>query len=225
MNGAPAAAYPILYSFRRCPYAMRARLALLASDACCELREVVLADKPRALIDASPKATVPVLVDTSGEVIDESLDIMLWALRRNDPLTWLTPPADPLLDETFALIARCDGEFKPLLDAYKYPERHPGSSARSARDAAGTFLPELESRLSGSPALFGPQPSLADAAIAPFVRQFAAVDPADFAVGPWPCLHHWLRTFVDSALFERCMVRYAVWSTEQDRVLFGTCGD
>ncbi|MDQ8002258.1 MAG: glutathione S-transferase N-terminal domain-containing protein, partial [Pseudomonadota bacterium] len=114
-------ALPVLYSFRRCPYAMRARLALAASGQRCELREVVLRDKPPELHVASPKATVPVLVLPGGEVIEQSLDIMRWALHRHDPGAWLDGDADV----TQALVAQCDGPFKQALDAYKYPERHP----------------------------------------------------------------------------------------------------
>ena len=115
--------YPVLYSFRRCPYAMRARLTLAASGTKCELREVVLAQKPQALVQVSPKATVPVLVLPDGMVLEQSLDIMLWALRRHDPQHWL-PTSTLELDSALALITQCDGDFKFHLDRYKYPNRY-----------------------------------------------------------------------------------------------------
>jgi glutathione S-transferase len=127
-DDSPADLTPVLYSFRRCPYAMRARMAIAVSGQRCELREVVLRDKPAELLAASPKGTVPVLVDVDGSVIAQSLDIMLWALRRNDPERWLQPDGGTL-DDMLSLIAECDGEFKRNLDGYKYPGRQPGADA------------------------------------------------------------------------------------------------
>ncbi|MES2531323.1 MAG: glutathione S-transferase N-terminal domain-containing protein, partial [Pseudomonadota bacterium] len=168
-------ALPVLYSFRRCPYAMRARLALLASGQRCELREVVLRDKPAALIAVSPKATVPVLVTAEGTVIEQSLDIMLWALRRSDPSGWLQP-GDASLDEMLSLVAQCDTHFKPELDRYKYPGRYADTDPLMHREAGAVFLRRLDARLTQWRFLAGPAEALADAAIAPFVRQFAMVD-------------------------------------------------
>ena len=141
-----APALPVLYSFRRCPYAMRARMAIAASGRCCELREVVLRDKPAELLAASPKGTVPVLVDTDGRVVDQSLDIMLWALRRNDPEGWLRP-AGGTLEDMLALIAECDGDFKRDLDGYKYPEREPDGDAAAHRAKGAAFLSRLDAHL------------------------------------------------------------------------------
>ena len=118
-------ALPVLYSFRRCPYAMRARLAIAASGQACELREIVLRNKPAEMLQASPKGTVPVLVDTDGTVVEQSLDIMQWALHRNDPAQWLCPEQETA-DAMFALIVENDGAFKRHLDRYKYPERYKG---------------------------------------------------------------------------------------------------
>ena len=174
-ESSPPPSLPILYSFRRCPYAMRARLALAASGLACELREVVLRDKPTDLLEASPKGTVPVLVLPNGDVIDQSLDIMRWALRQHDPEQWLRPERDtPSAME--ALIAQCDDEFKADLDRYKYPDRYPGADPLAHRQAGAAFLASLETRLSATACLFGSQASLADMAIAPFVRQFAHTD-------------------------------------------------
>lgn len=208
--GVGGAALPVLYSFRRCPYAMRARLALLASGQRCELREVVLRDKPAALIAASPKATVPVLVTADGTVIDQSLDIMVWALRRSDPLGWLRP-GDASVDDMLALVGQCDTRFKPELDRYKYPGRHGDADLRVHREAGAAFLRQLEARLQSHAFLAGPAESLADAAIAPFVRQFAMVDAAWFEAEPWPRLRAWLARWEGSAAFQRVMRKYDAW--------------
>jgi len=207
-------ALPLLYSFRRCPYAMRARLAIAASGQNVELREVVLREKPPELVAVSPKTTVPVLVLPDGQVIEQSIDIMLWALRVHDPQGWLNPPAGTL-DHMLALIARndsnSDGGFKHHLDRYKYPNRYPGADAVQHRSAGAAFLLQLEVRLETTTCLFGDRPALADMAIAPFVRQFAATDPDWFAGQPWPRLQHWLATLTASALFERVMGKYPQW--------------
>lgn len=200
--------HPILYSFRRCPYAMRARLALAISEQTCELREVVLRDKPFELLAASAKGTVPVLV-LPDSVIDESLDIMLWSLARNDPAHWLAPEQDALAD-MLELVRRCDDDFKQHLDRYKYPDRHPDD--RELHKAAGAiFLIELNDRLTQHTHLFGRRVALADMAIAPFVRQFASVDDTWFASQPWPALQRWLLEFTQSALFARVMQKYQQW--------------
>jgi glutathione S-transferase len=204
-----AATLPVLYSFRRCPYAMRARLALIASDTRCELREIVLRDKPAEMLAASPKGTVPVLVLADGAVLEQSLDIMLWALRRNDPQRWLQPDAGSA-DDLLALVAACDGDFKPQLDRYKYPGRF-DDAEHAARERGAAFLRDLEARLSASPHLAGTHATWADAALMPFVRQFAMVDAAWFDAQPWPRLHAWLSAWTASDLFARAMPKYAPW--------------
>ena len=214
----PHTALPALYSFRRCPYAMRARLALAASGEHCELREVVLKNKPAEMLAASSKGTVPVLVLANAAVLEQSLDIMLWALRRNDPLCWLEPDAGTL-EDMLALVAECDDRFKPQLDRYKYPARFEGSSA-DARETGVRFLLDLEARLAGSGQLFGARASLADAAVMPFVRQFAMVEPAWFKSQPWPLLHTWLAGWTASPLFERAMWKYAQWTPGEIGVVY-----
>ncbi|MDM0013271.1 glutathione S-transferase [Variovorax sp. J22P168] len=204
------AVLPVLYSFRRCPYAMRARMALVASGSACELREVVLRDKPAELLAASPKGTVPVLVDVDGRVIEQSLEIMLWALRRHDPQGWLRPERGAL-DDMLALIAECDGDFKRQLDGYKYPERQPGGDAAVHRDRGALFLQRLDAMLSVSGCLHGDRPALADIAIAPFVRQFAQVDAAWFGLQPWTALQGWLAARIAAPEFERAMAKYPAW--------------
>jgi glutathione S-transferase len=203
---------PILYSFRRCPYAMRARLALAVSETRCELREVKLAAKPSAMLEASPKGTVPVLVLPGGEVIDESLDIMRYALSRNDPEAWLAND-DP------DLIAGNDGPFKHHLDRYKYPERH-GSDPLIHREHAMNFLRQVEDRLTMSPHLAGKGRGMVDAAVAPFVRQFAAVAPLWFEEQKLPRLQGWLADFLASELFRAVMIRPRPWTPEQPPLFF-----
>ncbi|MDB5879762.1 MAG: Glutathione S-transferase domain [Variovorax sp.] len=213
---------PILYSFRRCPYAMRSRLALLASGQRCELREVVLRDKPAELTAASPKATVPVLVLDDGSVIAQSLEIMLWALRRNDPQHWLSP-GNGTLAEMLALVEACDTGFKRDLDRYKYPGRYEAEAdadAASARDSGARFLLQLETQLANSAFLFGDRTALADAAIAPFVRQFAGVDAAWFSAQPWPRLREWLAAWEASDAFAAVMQRYPAWKSGDAGVTF-----
>ncbi|CAN7153137.1 MULTISPECIES: glutathione S-transferase [unclassified Variovorax] len=210
---------PVLYSFRRCPYAMRARMAIAASGQRCELREVVLRDKPAELLAASPKGTVPVLVDVDGMVIDQSLDIMLWALRRNDPEGWLQAEG-ATLDEMLALVAECDGEFKRHLDGYKYPERHPGADGEAHRAQGALFLMRLETRLVVTRCLHGEHAALADIAIAPFVRQFAQVDAAWFEAQPWPRLRAWLAARLDAPVFTQVMAKYAPWRAGQPGIAF-----
>jgi len=200
---------PILYSFRRCPYAMRARLALRASGVPVLLREVVLRDKPAALIAVSPKATVPVLQLPGGAVLEQSLDIMRWALAAHDPQGWSRPDEDVA---TRALIALNDGAFKQGLDRYKYASRHPERSAEAWRDeAVALMLAPLEARLSARRFLLRETPGLADMAILPFVRQFAGVDEAWFASAPLPRVRDWLAGFTASALLASVMEKYPAW--------------
>ncbi len=206
---------PVLYSFRRCPYAMRARLALACSGQSYELREIVLRDKPAELLAASPKATVPVLVLADGRVIDESLEIMRWALQQSDLAQWLGTGQMP--DDMRALVALNDSAFKRALDRYKYPGRYPQESGADAagfamaqRDLGASWLAQLEPRLAQG-WLFGKAASLADMAILPFVRQFAHTDAAWFAAQPWPRLQAWLAAFEASALYTGVMGKHPVW--------------
>lgn len=206
------ATLPVLYSFRRCPYAMRARLALTISGQACELREVVLKAKPAELLSASAKASVPVLVLPSGEVIAQSLDIMNWALRLNDPAQWLPANAEQAV-KVQALVDDCDLTFKHHLDRYKYHNRYDGADALQYRAAAAAWLQSLEQQLTPEGWLFGPAASLADIAIAPFVRQFAQTDPRWFEAQDWPQLQAWLTRIVSSALFESVMHKYPAWES------------
>lgn len=194
---------PILYSFRRCPYAMRARMALLVSGMACFIREVKLSHKPEELIAASPKATVPVIVCADGGVIEESLAIMRWSLARNDPEGWLER-------EDRALIEANDGPFKHHLDRYKYPERHASDPAEH-RAAGRALLGVLEARLAARGNLCGDARGITDIAIFPFVRQFAETDRTWFETQPLPRLQVWLCDHLQSTLFGEIMVRLEPW--------------
>ena len=193
---------PVLYSFRRCPYAMRARLAIQAAQVRVELREVVLRDKPQAFLEVSPSATVPCLVHVEG-VIDESLEIMRWALALNHPLGWLD-----MRQSGLEWIARNDGPFKHALDRTKYTSRYPDEDANTHRAEACAFLTDLDAQL--SPWIFD-RPTLADYAIAPFVRQFAFIDKTFFDTQPWPSLHRWLEQFLAAPEFATMMQKYPQW--------------
>lgn len=213
-------ALPVLYSFRRCPYAMRARLALAVSGQTCELREVVLRNKPQGLLQASPKGTVPVLVLPSGQVLEQSLDIMRWALAQHDAEGWLTPSHGTVAD-MLALIAECDGPFKQALDRCKYPSRYPDADMNTERARAVAWLSALEARLSpDQPYLFGTHATLADMAIAPFVRQFAGIDAEWWAAQPWPRLQAWLAQWQASDLLASVMHKLPAWVDGTAGVLF-----
>ena len=204
-----AGALPVLYSFRRCPYAMRARLALAVAGIEVDLREVVLRRKPVAMLARSPKGTVPVLVLADGTVLDESIDVMRWALTQRDPAGWLS--ADP--DRTQALIAEADGPFKHALDRYKYPDRYPDDPPADHWARAAAILDGWDERLTTHGGqLLGAEPCLADMALFPFVRQFAAVDRDRWAAAPWAALQAWLQHHLESPLFQRIMSKRPAWA-------------
>jgi len=195
---------------------MRARLALASSGLSVKLREVVLRDKPPEMIAASPKATVPVLVLSDGQVVDESLDVMKWALAKHDPESWLG--AD--LKLTDELIDTMDGSFKDNLDRYKYANRYEGAVAETHRSEAAQHLCELDERLSKSAWLCGASPSLADYAILPFVRQFANTDRSWFDEQEWPYVQKWLECFLTSERFHAVMKKYPQWHSGEVEVDF-----
>jgi len=202
----PVKATPILYSFRRCPYAMRARMALVYAGIRVELREVKLSSMPESMLRLSPKATVPVLVVDGGRVIDESLEVMLWSLSRADPRQWLEIDA-----ASQQLIRRCDEDFKALLDCYKYADRDPRFSQLEHRARAEFFLQELDQLLSCHAFITDSQCRLADVAIFPFMRQFAGVDACWFEQCEYAALRGWLNTMLDSDLFKRVMQKHPFW--------------
>jgi len=202
-------AWPVLYSFRRCPYAIRARLALCHAGVAVALREVDLKQKPVALLAVSPQATVPVLDAGPGRVLTQSLDIMHWALEQSGDAGWLQRG-----DQATArrLVTTTDSDFKHWLDRYKYAERFPERAPTDPREeAVRCLIAPLEAALRGTGHLGRQGPCWADAAIFPFVRQFAAVDAAWWATSPWTATRHWLAGWQNSPLFAACMHRYPLW--------------
>jgi glutathione S-transferase len=205
-----------LFSFRRCPYAIRARLALAVSGAELDLVEVSLRDKPPRMLELSPKGTVPVVELDDGTVIEESLDIMLWTLRRNDPEGWLGS-GESMLQEMVLLVEDNDGDFKDHLDRTKYATRYDDADPEAHRAAAGQFLAELESRLGANRYLMGPVPLLVDWALLPFVRQFANIDRQRFDAMGTPLLGAWLDRGLESELFNTVMKKGSRWAGSDTR--------
>ncbi|OCH10889.1 glutathione S-transferase [Aliivibrio fischeri] len=202
-----------LYSFRRCPYAMRARLGITQSNKTVHLREIILKNKPESMLQASPKGTVPVLINNKGKVIDESLDIMKWALEGSELLLSAT-------NEMFQLIRENDDIFKSWLDKYKYADRYPEYSDIYYREQGELFLNKLEQRLTTSPMLFSKQYSFADLAILPFIRQFAFVDIHWFRQSKYKNLQRWLFEFIESELFNSIMNKYPTWLDSHQEFIF-----
>lgn len=215
---------PILYSFRRCPYAIRARMAVFAADIAVTLHEVSLKDKPQAMLEASSKGTVPVLCLTADDavkgksgaakepvrVIDESLDIMLWALNINDPFAWLSCYSSETYASAMALIKENDTDFKRWLDRYKYADRFPEHGADYYRAQCDTFLSKLEQRISANGYLVAPKATLADIAIFPFIRQFSMVDKVWFDRCDYSSLRAWLDELLNLPLFVRVMEKVKI---------------
>ena len=211
--------FPILWSFRRCPSAIRARLALRSAGLSVELREILLRDKPQAFLETSPSGTVPAL-RLPDRVLDESLDIMTWALGCNDPEGLLDMP-----DEGWQLIEANDGPFKAALDHTKYASRFPDLDPEAERAKAASYLVDLNQRLAGQSGLFSNRYTLADLAILPFVRQFANSDRTWFDAQAWPDLITWLDGFLHSPRFAAIMTKYEPWSDGDAPVFFGATKD
>ena len=205
--------FPILYSFRRCPYAIRARWALLSSDVDVELREVVLKDKPSEFLKVSNSGTVPCL-QSSDNIMDESIDIMIWALKKNDPDGWLDMP-----DEGYGLIDEVEKKFKPHLDKTKYASRYSKIDTTISRRLAIDYLINFDKKIEGQ-FLFGNQPKLADVAIFPFVRQFANIDINWFNEFQWKKLKDWLDFFLGSKMFIKSQKKFDQWRLDADPVFF-----
>jgi len=194
---------------------MRARLGLAYADIRCELREVVLKYKPDEVLTLSPKATVPVLHLPDGRVIDESYDIIKWAIQQNDPDDWRL-----FSDQTDDLVSENDGPFKSALDKYKYASRFPDYSPEAYRSRGEIFLKKLDQKLHSSAYLLGTDQTMADIAIFPFVRQFAHVDKDWFFDQPLPCLQNWLRHYLDSDIFKAVMKKYTRWHKGNNVIYF-----
>lgn len=199
---------PILYSFRRCPYAIRARMTLQYASLKVELREVFLGEKPPAMLEASSKGTVPILVLPDGRVLDESAEVMRWALGQHDPDRWWR---EDFAAEAEFLFKQNDRNFKTHLDQYKYWERFPEQPQAHYRAEAEEFLQQLELRLLQHQYLVDDEMTISDVAIFPFVRQFAFVDKLWFDQSPYPQLQLWLQSFLVSPLFTATMTKYPMW--------------
>jgi len=208
---------PRLYSFRRCPYAMRARLGLIFAELPVELREITLKNKPEQMLAISPKGTVPVLQLADGTVIEESAEIMMWALEQNDPQGLLN---EKISSEANALIAQNDNEFKQWLDRYKYADRHPEMTQIEYRQQGEIFLQDLEALLTKNTYLLGNNVTVADIGIMPFVRQFAHVDRDVFYSLPYPKLQLWLQHWLEHPLFVQAMTKFQPWQEDDEVVVF-----
>ena len=206
--------YPRLYSFRRCPYAMRARLGLLFAGLQVELREITLKNKPPQMLAISPKGTVPVLQLLDGTVIEESREIMTWALEQQDAQGLLAAQTLP------QAIDKNDNEFKYWLDRYKYADRHLDMSQAEYRQRGEAFLQMLEELLIKNSYLLGESITIADIGIMPFVRQFAHVNRKVFYDLPYPNLQRWLQDWLNHPLFLQAMTKFAPWQEKDDVVVF-----
>ena len=206
-----------LYSFRRCPYAMRARLGLLFAELPVELREITLKNKPAKMLAISPKGTVPVLQLADGVVIEESRDIMEWALEQQDPQELLNPKT---LHQGNTLIEQNDQEFKHWLDRYKYADRHIEMTQTEYRQKGEAFLQILEALLTKNTYLLGDSVTIADIGIMPFVRQFAHVDRDVFYSLPYPKLQIWLKNWLAHPLFIQAMTKFQPWQDGDEPVIF-----
>ncbi len=223
---------PILYSLQHCPYAMRARLAILLAQQRVMLRPIVMKNKPAEMLAVSPKGTVPVLVlETSAKnskithnnqhIIDESLEIMLWALHRNDPENLLYSHQDSALLEMLEIIEENDKQFKPSLELYKHAKRFHEDTAEGYRLACEPFIQRLEQRLTQHEFLMGPTPSLLDYALLPFVRQFSKANRQLFLQEPYSHLHHWLNCHLQSRLYAKAMFKYPLWLDTYEEYVLG----
>lgn len=213
---------PILWTFRRCPYAMRTRLAIKASGIEVYLREIVLRHKPSEFVSDSPKATVPVLKLTNGKILEESVDIMRWALEQNDPNDWLQI-LEKRKEYSERFLTNLDGPFKNDLDRYKYASRYGLENTESLvhREEGSKFLSQINRWLKETPHLSGERQGFLDIASLPFVRQFRIADPEWFDQQDWPQLHTWLQTFLAWDQFSLIMEKFKPWdSTQGEGILF-----
>ena len=208
---------PILYSFRRCPYAMRARMAIHISGQRCELREVLLRDKPPSMLEYSAKGTVPVLILQDGKVIDESLDVIDWALNINDPDDWQRSKDK---EKTKELIKINDGEFKNHLYRYKYSKRYDNEDPEFHRKKCLKFIESVNNELNNSKYIFDDYISYADIVLLPFIRQFRLADIEWFDSLPYDNLKKWLSSFLGSSLLNSIMKKYDLWKEGDKSIVF-----
>lgn len=215
---------PILYSLRNCPYAMRARIAIYKAQYKIVLRDIILSHKPKEMLIASPKGTVPVLVLPSGlqsTVIEESFEIMLWVLQQSDPNNLLHSHDVSALPNMLSLVAKFDSEFKGKLEQYKCAKRYREDTLIENRQACEPYLQDLEQRLTDQPFVISAQESLADIAILPFIRQFARVERQWYLQAPYPRVRQWLNQYLQSKMFSKVMTKHPLWLDSHDTVYFG----
>jgi glutathione S-transferase len=195
-------------------------MGLLMARKTVVLRAIVTKNKPPEMLAVSKKGTVPVLLFSDGTVIEESLDIMVWALKENDPDNLLYSDFPDLLSKMLELISECDGEFRTNLSAYKYNKRYHLEDELKFRTQCEVYIQKLESLLEGSEFMMGDKLSLADLAILPFVRQFANVDKKWFRETEYPCLTKWLANRLQDLLFLKAMQKYPLWLDSNEEFLF-----
>jgi len=213
--------YPTLYSLQHCPYAMRARIGLLAAQQTIALRAISLKNKPTEMLAASPKGEVPVLVLEDKSVIDESIDIMIWALHQSDPDDLLCSNDPSAFEEMRELITRNDNDFIPALEKYKYAKRYHEPSENNDRQQCEAFIAQLEQRLNEHRFIMGKKLSLADYALLPFIRQFSRVDRKWFVqTPPYPNLRNWLSYHLQSTIYSKAMFKYPLWLDEHQEFIF-----
>jgi len=209
---------PILYSLRQCPYAIRARMGLLLAKQPVILRDVDMKNKPADMLAASPKATVPVLVINQSSVIEQSLDIMLWALSKNDPKQLLHGDQVAMLE----LIHRTDNEFVDALKKYKAASRYHDDEKDSYRLHCEAYINDLEQRLTQHEYIMGDSPSLTDYAILPFIRQFSRVERQWYRQAPYPSTQRWLNKHYQQTVFTQAMAPYKPWHKGDAAIFFGS---
>jgi len=214
-------ALPVLYSLQHCPYAMRARMGIGLAGQLVMLRAVTTKNKPEEMLAASPKGTVPVLVLDDGSVIDESLDIMLWALNKSDPLNLLYTQDSNALPAMLMLIALNDEQFKPSLENYKLARRKHEVSEIYYRRECEVFVAQFEFILSRQEYFMGETPSLSDYALLPFIRQFARVDRQWYLQSPYPNLRRWLNSHLQTPFFTKVMTKFPLWIDTHEAFLYG----
>lgn len=215
---------PILYSLRNCPYAMRARMAIFKTKQRVFLRDIVLSNKPKEMLTASAKGTVPVLVLTNGEVLEESLAIMLWALNESDPNDLLQNHNNCELSNMLSLINTFDNDFKESLEKYKCAKRYRENNVVECRSLCENFIKILENRLSSHTFIMSDTESLVDIALFPFIRQFARVERQWYLQSPYPNVRQWLNSYLQSPMFTKVMAKYPLWVDDHEVVIFGdTC--
>jgi glutathione S-transferase len=210
---------PILYSLRHCPFAMRARLAIFKSKQTVELRDVKLTNKPAAMLVASPKGTVPILVVSHSHIIDESVDVMVWSLDRSDPDNLMLDASKR--QDLLAFVKIYDDEFKPCIERYKAAKRYHEANLQECRQACEAYIQDLEDRLSKHDYVFGEFESLADIAILPFIRQFAKVERSWYVSSHYINVKRWLNKYLQSTMFNKVMALHSIWEVGSEVILFG----